>query len=196
MPSIGKHLFSPVNLVTSCNYPINFCSPWNEKTYFYSPWNREKTIDFQTISGRKEVGSLLISGGIEVIWFTLMRIMSKASLEDKPLVDYYLRCLFKNRCFRIHFTKKLSSFSNIFAQSLYQFLASWSKVEHFIFSYQPLRKKFPYSELFWSECGKIRTRITPNTDTFHAVNISDLAPIWSFSGFRDGQSTFCVRSCK
>ena len=49
-----------------------------------------------------------------------------------------------------------------------------------------LRKKCPYSELFWSvfpgfglnteryevflriqsECGKIRTRITPNTDTF------------------------------
>ena len=45
-----------------------------------------------------------------------------------------------------------------------------------------LRKKCPYSELFWpvfsriwteyhiqSECGKIRTRITPNTDTFHTV---------------------------
>ena len=49
-----------------------------------------------------------------------------------------------------------------------------------------LRKKCPYSELFWSafsrlrteygvslriqsECGKMRTRITPNTDTFHAV---------------------------
>ena len=51
-----------------------------------------------------------------------------------------------------------------------------------------LRKKCPYSELFWSvfsriwteyeaslriqcECGKIRTRITPNTDTFHAVDL-------------------------
>ena len=39
-----------------------------------------------------------------------------------------------------------------------------------------LRKKCPYSEFFWSvfsriqsECGKVRTRITPNTDTFHAV---------------------------
>ena len=52
-----------------------------------------------------------------------------------------------------------------------------------------LCKKCPYSELFWStfsrirteygeicrisriqtESGKIRTRITPNTDTFHAV---------------------------
>ena len=49
-----------------------------------------------------------------------------------------------------------------------------------------LRKKCPYSELFWSvfsriqteyrvsfhiqsKCRKIRTRITPNTDTFHAV---------------------------
>ena len=24
-------------------------------------------------------------------------------------------------------------------------------------------------ELFWSECGKMRTRITPNTDIFYAV---------------------------
>ena len=53
---------------------------------------------------------------------------------------------------------------------------------------QALHKKCPYLELFWSvfsriglnterygvsfriqsECGKIQTRITPNTDTFHA----------------------------
>ena len=35
-----------------------------------------------------------------------------------------------------------------------------------------MRKMYPYSELFWpafSECGKMRTRITPNTDTSHAV---------------------------
>ena len=42
-----------------------------------------------------------------------------------------------------------------------------------------LRKKCPYSELFWSvfsrirteygEIRKMRTRITPNTNTFHAV---------------------------
>ena len=32
-----------------------------------------------------------------------------------------------------------------------------------------LRKKCPYSELFWSKCGKMRSRITSNTDTFHAV---------------------------
>ena len=38
-----------------------------------------------------------------------------------------------------------------------------------------LREKCPYSELFWpvfshiqSECGKVRTRIAPNKDTFHA----------------------------
>ena len=36
-----------------------------------------------------------------------------------------------------------------------------------------LRKKCPYSELFWSECGKMRTRITPNTDTFHAMNFTE-----------------------
>ena len=32
-----------------------------------------------------------------------------------------------------------------------------------------LRKKCPYSEFFWSAFSRIRTRITPNTDTFHAV---------------------------
>ena len=38
------------------------------------------------------------------------------------------------------------------------------------------REKCPYSEFSWfvfscirTECGKIRTRKTPNTDTFHAV---------------------------
>ena len=48
--------------------------------------------------------------------------------------------------------------------------------------YHTLRDKCPYSELFWStfsriwteqsECGKMRTRITPNTDTFYAVIIA------------------------
>ena len=31
------------------------------------------------------------------------------------------------------------------------------------------RKKCPYSEFFWSEWGKIRTRKALNIDTFHAV---------------------------
>ena len=35
--------------------------------------------------------------------------------------------------------------------------------------YYSLREKCPYSEFFWSECRKIRTRKTPNRDTFHAV---------------------------
>ena len=30
---------------------------------------------------------------------------------------------------------------------------------------------FPYLYWIWSECGKMRTRITPNTDTFCAVQI-------------------------
>ena len=63
-------------------------------------------------------------------------------------------------------------------------IAQWINDFHFF----ALRKKCPYSELFWSafsrirtehgvslriqsECGKIRTRITPNTETFHAVLI-------------------------
>ena len=41
------------------------------------------------------------------------------------------------------------------------------------FTVQSLRKKYPYSELFWSECGKMWTRITPNMDAFHAVNKTD-----------------------
>ena len=44
----------------------------------------------------------------------------------------------------------------------------------------PLRKKCLYSELFWSagsriqlECGKMRLRITSNTDTFYAVDSAE-----------------------
>ena len=50
-----------------------------------------------------------------------------------------------------------------------------------IFSHCSLREKCPYAEFFWSafssiwtECRKIRTRKTPNTDTFHAVIIQRL----------------------
>ena len=30
----------------------------------------------------------------------------------------------------------------------------------------------PYSGLFWSAFSRIRTRITPKTDTFYAVNLT------------------------
>ena len=51
-----------------------------------------------------------------------------------------------------------------------------------------LRKKCPYSEFFWSTFSRIqteygdiqsvRTKITPNTDTFHAVqHLSMLNPL-------------------
>ena len=36
--------------------------------------------------------------------------------------------------------------------------------------HKSLLKKCPYSEFSWSKCGKIRTRKTPDTDTFDAVN--------------------------
>ena len=46
----------------------------------------------------------------------------------------------------------------------------------------PLRKKCPYSELFWSafncaslrmqsECGKMQTKTTPSTNIFYAVHV-------------------------
>ena len=34
-----------------------------------------------------------------------------------------------------------------------------------------LREKCPYSELLWSDCGKMQIRTTPNTDTVHVVLI-------------------------
>ena len=34
-----------------------------------------------------------------------------------------------------------------------------------------LREKCPNSEFFWSVFSRIRTRKTPNTDTFHEVYI-------------------------
>ena len=56
-----------------------------------------------------------------------------------------------------------------------------------IWSYT-LRKKCPYSEVFWSvlsriqsKCGKIRTRITPNKGIFHAVQL--VCPLTVFTSF-------------
>ena len=63
-----------------------------------------------------------------------------------------------------------------------------------------LRKKCPYLELFWStfsafglniekygvslriqpECGKMRARITPNTNTFHEVRGNAISPVHCF----------------
>ena len=40
-----------------------------------------------------------------------------------------------------------------------------------IYNCEPLREMCLYFEIFWSECGKIRTRKTPNTVTFYTVNI-------------------------
>ena len=45
-------------------------------------------------------------------------------------------------------------------------------VRFFIRKCHTLHKKCSYSELFWSKCGKIRTRIAPNMDTFHAVTVN------------------------
>ena len=66
---------------------------------------------------------------------------------------------------------------------------------------QTLREKYHYSELFWSafscirteygekrmqsKCRKIRTRITPNTDTFHGVRIFIAFPILCIAGLEN-----------
>ena len=59
----------------------------------------------------------------------------------------------------------------------------WAKIGESVFFWQlSLRKKCQYWEFFWSafycihsECGKMRTRKTPNMDTFHAMFDHDLA---------------------
>ena len=63
---------------------------------------------------------------------------------------------------------------NVIRRSLVYFTI-WSSLHNIHWSFiLSLREKCPYSELFWSalsriqfKCGKMRTRITPNT--FHAV---------------------------
>ena len=48
------------------------------------------------------------------------------------------------------------------------------------FSYEvSLREKCPYSELSWSECEKMRTRITSDMDTFQAVRCLDYSKTMS-----------------
>ena len=59
---------------------------------------------------------------------------------------------------------------------------NWTYISVLHIFWTSLRQKCPYSELFWSvfscirtEYGKILTRITPNTDNFHAVwHLSEL----------------------
>ena len=94
----------------------------------------------------------------------------------------------------------LGSFSYIFPGVLYLHISSrkkWSKnvgrymnsvkyhlrKYHFICSvfrrHLQLREKCPYSELFWFECGKIRTRITRNKNIFHTVYFLNLGCLLS-----------------
>ena len=96
----------------------------------------------------------------------LIDISIQAVLFSKePLLPYIwvTRSLFQEaNCSDLVFSRMLFFFLNKHLQS------------------SSLREKCPYSELFWSaysrislrvqsECGKMWTRITPNTDTFYAV---------------------------
>ena len=49
------------------------------------------------------------------------------------------------------------------------FLRQCAQSRSFLRKEFALCEEFPYSEFFWSECGKIRTRKTPNTNTFYTV---------------------------
>ena len=81
----------------------------------------------------------------------------------------------KNRKIR---TRKNSVFGHFsFSENFEMKVAKFSEFSGFHSSFitgnfiatTTLRKKCPYSVLFWSKCGKMRTKITRNTDTFHAV---------------------------
>ena len=62
---------------------------------------------------------------------------------------------------------------------LWQSSVKWTRYN---FLEDTLRQKCPYSEFFWSKCGKIRARKTPNTNTFHAVTaFRKIEVIWSAS---------------
>ena len=62
----------------------------------------------------------------------------------------------------------LFSFLNMFKSLLSLMIHYLTNFDALI---QPLtlREKCPYSEFFWSKCGKIWTRITPNMENFYAV---------------------------
>ena len=63
----------------------------------------------------------------------------------------------------------MRKFSKIFKQFLIEKAWLQSKRLCLRFFGLSLREKCPYSELFWSELSRIRTRITPYLDTFYVV---------------------------
>ena len=53
-----------------------------------------------------------------------------------------------------------------------------------------LRKKSPYSQIFWSECWKIWTRKTPNTDNFQQR--FKIILLWNSTNSDCFQKEFCT----
>ena len=114
----------------------------------------------------------------------------KKRKERKRICDFWK--LFKDKVFSIEelWILKING-SDLFCgwTMVYSWIISilWREYEFTInmFPSSPLRKKCPHSELFWSAfsrirteyrdvgcqtgCGKMWTRIIPNTDTFQAV---------------------------
>ena len=93
------------------------------------------------------------------------------------------------------------------------FISLKKAVFHTSFIAFTLRKTFPYSELFWSvfsrirteqerhgvslriqsECDKMRTRITPNTGTFHAVlSLLDKTQYFDGNIVSDSENAFSI----
>ena len=125
---------------------------------FYTPWKHQKTSGF-----------LMFSGGIEKEhWHE----MSSWSI----LGSYHLTKL-AGTCSEPCQTSKIDHFVNIgnvfqlltiFARS--SILDVWQCSEYASEWYFIVTAwKVSVFEVFQPECGKIQTRKTPNTDTFHAV---------------------------
>ena len=79
---------------------------------------------------------------------------------------------------KIHCLEKGFSVDDFFGKSL-QEKCSYSELFWSVFSAFGLNtERYSVSLRIQSECGKIGTRITPNTDTFYAVNVMESSLIY------------------
>ena len=130
---------------------------------------------------------------VKLHWYFLVVECSLTLLLVHEYVRWYL---FKNYYFSrkkqiqyspsswLDYVKHFNSFNDALLVS----------TERLIIATIALRKKCPYSELSFriqSECGKIRTRKTSNTATFHAVLFSVDQTIFWFSIWSSLGASLC-----
>ena len=103
--------------------------------------------------------------------------------KEDILKNIFVVTIFSNRTFTkpnaLTFTKLISitllecfQICGPFLTNSSQHLRSFNPITSYKYNII-LRNRCPYSELFWSSFSRIRTRITPKTDTFYAVSVWD-----------------------